>query len=123
MYLCAIILGCVCYLVSDKQHRMAFLETNESLKTKLTIQEQAAQQVSTVCLWSLRESSKPCVAIKGAPVAGVAFNVTHGFGLYCIGGTGSTMVFKIRPGPTSASGDPIFAPVLKQILVYSTIWY
>ncbi|XP_041481700.1 adenylate cyclase type 3-like isoform X1 [Lytechinus variegatus] len=44
LYLCAIILGCVCYLVSDKQHRMAFLETNESLKTKLTIQEQAAQQ-------------------------------------------------------------------------------
>lgn len=77
---------------------MAFLETNESLKTKLTIQEQAAQQVSTVWLWSLRESSKPCVAIKGAPVASVVFKVTHGFGLYCIGGTGSTEIFKNSQG-------------------------
>ncbi|XP_072175471.1 adenylate cyclase type 3-like [Diadema setosum] len=44
LYLCSIVLGCVCYLVSDKQHRMAFLETNESMKTQLTIQEQATQQ-------------------------------------------------------------------------------
>ncbi|XP_077989851.1 adenylate cyclase type 3-like [Glandiceps talaboti] len=44
LYICAIILGCVSYLMSDKKLRRAFQDTRASLEVKVSLEEQKQQQ-------------------------------------------------------------------------------
>ncbi|XP_070534342.1 adenylate cyclase type 3-like [Ptychodera flava] len=44
LYICAVILGCVSYLMSDRKLRRAFQDTRASLEVKVSLEEQKQQQ-------------------------------------------------------------------------------
>lgn len=51
LILTAALIGLLCYILGEAKHRRAFVEAKQSLEVKTLIEEQSAEQVSSLVLF------------------------------------------------------------------------